>query len=470
DSLGLIFNDKARSVLVMLPEMLKPSQKFNSKNELFFDKLNSGWRVAVASAQVGRGGTFNFVHFSEVAFYECALADMQAGIGEAIAAGAVQIYESTANGFNEAKELWDSESCVNVFYPWYFSAEYRSKEYEWLDKCDAWLTQRKRLLFEMGLDREQVTWYCKKYNSYIDKALIRQEYPITAEEAFVASGDCVFDRELLIERLVSLKSKPIGRLGYFEFTRRREVIYDEHGEPAGEETYIENIEFRESAEGYIRLHEEPIVRRDVDGDIVALAPYAIGADTSESGVDYFTAKVISVIGNRCVATLRKQKMDEEDFALQLYCLGRFYNDALIACEVNYSRHPIRVLRRHGYTNLFMRRKVDGIADAIERDFGFETTRKTKPIIISELVASFREDPEIECDIETLREMLTFVKKENGAQEAIVGKHDDLVMASAIGHFAAAGCEARFKTVGEEKPDFIKMNFNTADSDGNYIDW
>ena len=139
DSVGTIFNDKARSLLLRIPERLRPTQKYNSKNELFFSVLNSSWRVAVASSQVGRGSTFNFVHFSEAAFYECPLSDVQAGIGEAIAEGGIQIYETTANGFNEFEALWRSGSCCNIFYEWWRTAEYRSCEYQYLEKTDSWL-------------------------------------------------------------------------------------------------------------------------------------------------------------------------------------------------------------------------------------------------------------------------------------------------------------------------------------------
>ena len=471
DTVGAIFNNKARTVLDRLPRRLKPTQKFNSKNELFFSKLNSSWRVAVASPNVGRGDTFNFVHLSEAAFFECALSDVQEGIGEAIAEGGIQIFESTANGFNEFETLWREGDCVKLFYEWWRTKEYRSTEYEYLDKTDAWLEARKKLLFDLGLDREQVTWYCKKYNSYVDKASIRQEYPITPAEAFISTGECVFDKDLIYARLAELGSKRVGRLGYFEYKKRCEPIHDEQGEVIGDEWFIEDIRFCESADGYITLHEEPTVKRDREGEIVGLAPYAIGGDTADSGLDYFTAKVVSVMNGRCYATMRKQKMDEELYAEQIYCLGRYYNDARVAIEVNYSRHPIRVLRKYRYPNLYMRRRVDGMTDLVERDYGFETTRQTKPIIIAELTSAFREDPSIECDGETLHEMLSFVKKENGRQEASVGQHDDLVMASAIAHFVASNCDARYRDVGEGKPDFIESNFGRHDAgDQEYMDW
>ena len=81
DNTRAIFNDKARMVYERLPDLLKPNERFNSKNELFFDKLNSSWRIQVAAEQVGRSRTLNFVHYSEAAFYKCSLAAMQKSIG-----------------------------------------------------------------------------------------------------------------------------------------------------------------------------------------------------------------------------------------------------------------------------------------------------------------------------------------------------------------------------------------------------
>ena len=175
DNTRAIFNDKARVVYNRLPEELKPTEKFNSVNELFFDKLNSSWRIATASDQVGRSRTLNFVHFSEVAFYECSLANLQKSIGEAMTEDAFRVYETTANGFNEAKDLWDSESCNNLFYEWWRTSEYRSTEYQYLETKDPWLLERIEVLKAKGLDKEQITWYCKKYDSYLDKNTIKQE-------------------------------------------------------------------------------------------------------------------------------------------------------------------------------------------------------------------------------------------------------------------------------------------------------
>ncbi len=472
DNTMAIFNDKARVVYDRLPEELKPSEKFNSRNEMFFDKLNSSWRIATATDQVGRSRTLNFVHFSEVAFYECNLSDLQAGIGEAITAGAIQVYETTANGFNQAKDLWDSESCHNLFYEWWRSPEYRSTEYEYLETQDPWLIERKKVLEEKGCDKEQITWYCKKYDSYLDKNTIKQEYPITPTEAFVSSGDCVFDKEAINNQIARCVSLQAPRRGYFTYKKEAIPIPNSEGVMVDVEWKIKDIEFVESRDGYIFLHEEPRVKVK-DGEITHKAPYSLGGDTAGTGKDYFTGKVICNLDDKTVATLHKQYIDEDLYAEQMYCLGKYYHDALIGIEINYSRQPTRILqKKYNYPNLYMRERLDGASDRSVMDYGFETTSRTKPIIIGELVELMRNNPYIEEDIPTLKEMTTFVKKENGKLEAIDGCHDDLVMAKAIAHFISKKQTRTWIEVVPTDNEFISENFNLGEAGGNegFMSW
>lgn len=473
DNTQAIFNDKARVVYDRLPSELKPSEKFNSRNEMFFDKLNSSWRIATATDQVGRSRTLNFVHFSEVAFYECDLASIQAGIGEAITAGAIQVYETTANGFNQAKDLWDSETCHNLFYEWWRSPEYRSTEYEYLETDDPWLIERKRLLEEKGCDKEQITWYCKKYDSYLDKNTIKQEYPITPVEAFVSSGDCVFDKEAINNQLARCASLQGARKGYFTYKKEAIPLTNSEGTMVDVEWKIKDIKFVESKDGYITIHEEPKVKKNRDGIVTHKAPYAIGGDTAGTGKDYFTGKVVCNLDGKTVATLHKQYIDEDLYAEQMYCLGMYFHEALIGIEINYSRQPTRILqKKYNYPNLYMRERLDGASDKPIMDYGFETTSRTKPIIIGELVEAMRNAPWCEVDVPTLKEMTTFVKKENGKLEAIDGCHDDLVMAKAIAHFISKKQTNQWIEVVPEDTSFIEDNFTFGEAGGNegYMSW
>lgn len=430
DNTKAIFLDKAKVMYNSLPNIIKPHEKFNSVNELFFDKANSSWRIASASSNVGRSRTLSFIHFSEVAFYKCPISDIQKSIQESATEDALIIYETTANGFNETKKLWDSNSCINLFYEWWKTKEYVSCDYEELEKGDNWLKERLKVLKEKGLTKEQMTWYAKKYNAYIDKTAIRQEYPCSPEEAFIVSGDCVFDSSAISNYLSNFQV--LSTLGRFKYRREPLYTYGEDGKIIGCENRLVDIEFEECADGYISIVEKPYLVKK--GDEIIKKPYVIGADTAGNGEDYFTAKVIDNVTGLCVATLRKQRMDEDLFAEQLYCLGKYYNNAHIAVEVNYSRQPVLILKRLGYDNLYSTKYKNPPENGPFSMTGFMTTAISRPIIISNLVAVMRENLKLETDRETLKELTTFIRHTDGKSSAALGSHDDLVMASAIARF------------------------------------
>ena len=474
DNTRAIFNDKARMVYERLPDVLKPSERFNSKNELFFDKLNSSWRVQVASEQVGRSRTLNFVHYSEAAFYKCSLAAIQKSIGEACTKDAFRVYESTANGYNEYRDLWKRGTCINLFYEWWRTSEYRLADHSVLESVrDTWLIERLKVLRERGLDEDQIAWYVDKYNGYIDKNSICQEYPCTPDEAFVASGGSVFDEDAIGNRLIEIESLPPPRVGEFVYRKQSEPLLDSAGRVVGYTDKLLDISFVEKRDGCISLHREPEVKRDGQKRVILRAPYVLGGDTAGTGQDYYTGKVIDNRTGHTVATLRRQRWDDDLYAEQMYCLGQYYNDALIGIETNYSRVPMRRLSDLDYPNLYLRERVDGVTDTPEMVHGFETTSKTKPIIINGLITAMREDPTIECDPETLAEMLTFVRKENGRTEAILGYHDDLVMALAIAHFIGGQQPCDMMKVEPKPDDTLERLFHfTPEVSGNasYMSW
>ena len=452
DNTKSIFNDKAKSMYNSLPTRLQPTEKFNSSRELYFDKLNSSLRVATASSNIGRSRTLSFIHYSEVAFYKCPLADLQKSIAEAATKDALCIYETTANGFNEARTLWESGACINLFYEWYKSKEYTSNDYEALNTSDTWLKSRLLALEKRGLDKGQLAWYAKKYHSYIDKSAIRQEYPISPEEAFVTSGECVFDTERISNYLAGYDIR--SKRGYFTYKLTPQPIFSAGGELVSYKNVITNISFVESKTGYISIVEEPFARKQ--GCITFFRPYVIGAYTAGSGEDYFTAKVLDNTSGKCVATLHIKNIDEDLFAHQLYCLGTYYHTALIGVEINYSAHPVRVLCDLGYKNLYARKQAGG--SITQEAYGFLTTSLTRPLIISNLVSLMREKIELETDRQTLLEMTTFVKKPNGRPSALEGSHDDLVMASAIAHYIAEAYTHK-EIVSDNSSEFLNSNFS-----------
>ena len=455
DNTKAIFNDKAKSMYNDLPKALKPSEKYNSTNELYFDKLNSSWRVASATSNIGRSRTLSFIHFSEIAFYKCSIADLQKSIVEAATEDALCIYETTANGFNDAKALWDTGYCNNLFYEWWKTKEYVSKDYSYLEKPDKWLNDRLITLKSKGLTKDQLAWYAKKYASYIDKNAIKQEYPCSPEEAFIVSGDCIFDKDSIANYLSTFDVK--ATQGSFKYEKSLVPITNEDGTVTAFETKINNIEFVPDSGGFVSIVEKPFSY--TKGFTLYQRPYVIGADTAGMGEDYFTAKVLDNTNGRCVATFRCQRMDEDLFAEQLYCLGTYYNNAYIGVEINYSRHPANLLHAMGYENLFTQKHSGSSPpDGIDNRYGFMTTVSTRPLIISNLVSVMRENISLETDRETLKELTTFVRQQSGKSAAASGSHDDLVMASAIAHYMRKFFTMQMITT-DTGSDFLEKSFS-----------
>ena len=410
DNTEAIFQNKAKFPYEQLPDIIKPTEKFNNKRQLLFEKLNSNWSVDTATENVGRSRTINFFHGSECGFWK-SISKVQAGLGEAFTIDCIKIYESTANGYNDFQKMWENGTGIKCFFEWWKTKEYRTNfesnktKEDFINKVynsNEWIFERIKILIEnKHLELEQVYWYYKKYEKYIDKDLIKQEYPCSAEEAFLASGNCIFDKEKIINRIQQLKG-PIKQ-GYFKYEtyyneKENEVLIDDN-----------SIQWVEDVHGYIKVYEEPI-----EG-----YPYVLGGDTAGDGSDNFTGQALNnITGNQ--AAVLKHQFDEDMYAKQMYCLGICYNKALIGIETNYSTYPNKELERLQYPNLFIREKEDTYTHKPIKSYGFETNKKTRPIIIARL--------------DTLKEALTFIKNENGRPEAQEGYHDDLIMAKAIAHY------------------------------------
>ena len=159
----------------------------------------------------------------------------------------------------------------------------------------------------------------------------------------------------------------------------------------------------------------------------------MAGDTAGKGSDNFTAQVINNITGKQVAVL-KQQYSELEYAQQVYCLGLYYNTALIGIETNFSTYPNEKLQEWDYPNLYIREKADTYVNRYNKSFGFKTTPVTRPLILGQLQEIVLEEIDNINDIDTLREMLTFIKNKVGRPEAEVGFHDDLVMALAIVYY------------------------------------
>ena len=142
--------------------------KYNSKYEL--ENAINGSRYIIGTAEnthFGRSKTITNLHMSEAAFYNH-LKELLAGAGTALVPNGRFVIETTANGYNEFKELWDNSLFNETgFNPLFYKAS---------DFYSADFLEREKM--RLG-------------------NLFKQEYPETPEEAFLTSGDMFFDRNAL---------------------------------------------------------------------------------------------------------------------------------------------------------------------------------------------------------------------------------------------------------------------------------
>ena len=237
------------------------------------------------------------------------------------------------------------------------------------------------------------------------------------------TGKTVFNAEKVTAQL--LKDIQPKRVGYFSY------------DAAANEVHIHNIRWVDDPEGFIKIYEPADKKR----------PYVIGGDTAGDGSDRFVGQVIDNVSGQQVAVLRHQ-FDEDLYTRQMFCLGHYYNYALLGIETNFSTYPVMMLEKMGYKNQYVREVFDDFTGKIKNAFGFRTDERTRPVIISELVGFARQYVYSIVDRDTLEEMLTFVRNENYRPEAEEGAHDDTIMGLAIAHHIRP--QGRFEVKGEKK--------------------
>ena len=241
-------------------------------------------------------------------------------------------------------------------------------------------------------------------------------------------GKCVFDAKAITTRMQGLPK--VLKQGYF--------VYDYDG------LKITNIRWvNDHKNGYIKIYELP--------NSPTFTKYCIGGDTSGEGSDYFIGQVLDAKTGKQVAVLRHQ-FDADLYTRQMYCLGKYYDNALIGIEANFDTYPIRELERLGYKNQYIREKLDEFTGKTEKRFGFKTTQTNRTTIISYLIGLVREHTTLLNDKDTLEELLTIIRNEKGRIEAPLGGHDDLMMALSIAY------EVKNQVVFNVEPINVRQQF------------
>lgn len=142
--------------------------KYNSRSEMVNEATNSTFYIGTAgSRSFGRGDTLTALLLSEFAFYDDPEKILSGALQAVVPDGLVFI-ETTANGFNFFKKLWD-EAEERGFKRHFYNPRW---EYD-----EDFLEMKKK---ELG-------------------RFFSQEYPATEQEAFLSSGALYFEKSALLE-------------------------------------------------------------------------------------------------------------------------------------------------------------------------------------------------------------------------------------------------------------------------------
>jgi hypothetical protein len=394
DDAEKIFTNKVRFAYDNLPQWLKNLRIPNTDRagELRFP---NGSSISVSAGY--RGGTLVAgLHVSEYgkicAKYPEKAKEIKSGALNAVPLEGDVDFESTAESMsgdffemcNRSMLIPDDELTPMDFkfhfFPWFDSIEYR------LNPAGIVIPQELLQYFKMlkddhsiDLDDAQKAWYFKKSEEQGDE--MHQEYPSYPEEAFLASGRPVFKQQDLARDIKKVRAKKAMR-GFL----------DDSGK------------FEENPLGTIVVFKMP-VKEDA---------YSIGADPAEGleTGDNSAASVLDKNFNQCA--VYAGKMDPDTFGKFLVKIAKFYNNAVIAPEVNNHGHAVlQSIKNEKYYKVYRREVKEELGIDIQDKVGWLNNVKTKMQMIDELKASYRDGSLTINDEATLREMMTVVIEEDG---------------------------------------------------------
>ena len=377
------------------PELIRSNAK-----EVKFSHNDSGFRLYTAgSPEAGRGTTPTILHCSECAFWqsdEKILAGLFQGVSSAD--GTEIILESTANGATGAfYRMWKAaergeNDYVPIFLPWFMTKEYTMTPPDNFQRN----LEEEELSEKYDLDNGQLWWRRMKIGEG-GESKFRQEYPSTAEEAFVVSGKNVFN----VEKLNKLETKAPKSLREFDITMSS---------------------WEEKREGNLSIWESP----GFDEKFIIGADVALGV-----GQDYSAAVVLNK-NREVVAVYRDNRVDPAMFGRDLFYLGRYYNNALLAVESNsMGISTLQKLKEMKYVNLYYQTQIANLTDEDGVRLGFRTTSASKPAIISNLKNWIDNDEVAIWSSDIVSELRDYVSDDKGKTNASRGSTDDTVMSLAI---------------------------------------
>ncbi len=388
------------------------SIRHNSVRHMSWDDNGSSIRIATAkNVGAGRSTTIQFLHGSEVAFWDDAIT-LMTGLAQSIPMSSPSIIglESTANGiggyfYDQWNAAVDGETeYTPLFFPWHLHPEYTAAHIEQGETLGA-LSDEERVLKAIGISDSRLAWrrWAIKNLCGNDLLKFKQEYPTVPEEAFIVTGHNIFpDGDL------TMCYQPMhGLNGY---------LVEEGG----------RVRFQESLDGPLTIFRFP-------GEDMEKCKYMVSGDATRSITgDYSCAQVLNRRTWEQVAIFRR-KIDPVSFGDQMTLLGRYYNWAILCPEIQGAGDAtISRLISLNYPFLFEHRKAERIPGQPETVYGWWSGVRSKQEAMGNLLKVVVDHDIIIHDHKTHAEMRAYVSDEKGGFKNGAGEgHDDTVTAMAI---------------------------------------
>ncbi len=422
----------------------------------------------------GRGGTPSEVHGSEVAHWPNNGKLLGLLNSVALEPETIVVLESTANGFNHFQKRWqlavegaeDPEvggSYVPIFVGW---TRDPSCAVAWPDTPEGQEARERfvasigdgeygeeepDLIERFGCTPEQLAWRRRKIREDCDDDIenFHQEFPASPEQAFIGSGNSVFSAILVGRAIGAAEKAPEPVRGWLRgddwVTKPTKAGTVEIPQAA---LWVPESAVRDLPPGerppvgapLLEVFEHPVNasteagkpehERRPDGSYIVFCDVAGDPVASGKDGDRHAIQVIDHVSKEQVAAWCG-RIDHSDLRMLVLLTAIYFNQAYLAIEVTGGvglpvAVPLQIDYRYRF--MFRRREVDTKTQRETQKVGWDTNRRTKPLMEGAMLDAFKDGTHGIRHMATALEFNTYVVHENGEHGAREGNHDDLAMA------------------------------------------
>lgn len=416
DTVDIVFK-KLKDMYGDLNPAVKIKDVANNRKELILENRSRIVCCVCGSKDAARGATLRYVHLTEVSSMDDdKLVNQLVAIEAALCPDGEIVLESTSKGMNYWFELWmkavNGESQYKpFFFSWMDDTRLFLRDYE--DSTEIYKNRYGKELALDDLDEEEINLFRKmdgENNALAIKKLMwrrmkianigiekfRQEYPSNAMESFLVTGNNIFDLGRIQERLLNLNETPKLKIP------------------------VDAPAIMKKWKNSCTIWKLP--RKDVK--------YYSGVDTGEGiGSDNSAIEIIDAEGYQ-VFEFASNKIKPYEFAELVRAIGIYYGKSLLVVEKMSAGHTVvdnLYTSSDRYINLYKYKHYDA-KGKMRKKPGFETSGKSRPIIINRFVEWFDKGQVCINSKDLLNEMKTFQMDDNGKVQATTGAKDDRVMA------------------------------------------